>query len=247
MLAKYEIIKEDIIQMIEEKKFKPGDKIYSEGELKKLYNVSSTTVVRALQDLVLSGYLIRKQGEGTYVRKSFKHRRAFFDEGSPIIEEFKTKSSEKKIVESKKILFVKEIEDKEISEKLKVRANETLVQFCRVSYVNDTPWQFQNSYIPKKYLKNFDYNNLNENDRFSDELNRALGINLMTLPMKQKIQVEFPVSLKIVCEVLNIDENTPIYRSERITYYPTQIPFEFVRNYIHYKFYSIEIQTEDNV
>ena len=120
MLAKYEIIKQDIIQMIEEKKFKPGDKIYSEGELKKIYNVSSTTVVRALQDLVLSGYLIRKQGEGTYVRKSFKHRRAFFDEGSPIIEEFKNEYNEKKIIESKKILIVKEIEDAEIAEKLKV-------------------------------------------------------------------------------------------------------------------------------
>lgn len=247
MIAKYEVIKQDIIQMIEEKKFKPGDKIYSEGELKKLYNVSSTTVVRALQDLVLSGYLIRKQGEGTYVRKSFKHRRAFFDEGSPIIEEVKNKYSEKRIVESKKILFVKEIEDKEIAEKLKVRANEVLVQFCRVSYVNDTPWQIQNSYIPKKYLKSFDYNNLKESDRFSDELNNALGINLMTLPMKQKIKVEFPILNKDVCEALNIDKNTPVYNSERITYYPAQIPFEFSRSYLHYKFYSIEIQTEDNV
>lgn len=247
MIAKYELIKQDIIQMIEEKKFKPGDKIYSEGELKKLYNVSSTTVVRALQDLVLSGYLIRKQGEGTYVRKSFKHRRAFFDEGSPIIEEVKNKYSEKRIVESKKILFVKEIEDKEIAEKLKVRANEVLVQFCRVSYVNDTRWQIQNSYIPKKYLKSFDYNNLKESDRFSDELNNALGINLMTLPMKQKIKVEFPILNKDVCEALNIDENTPVYNSERITYYPAQIPFEFSRSYLHYKFYSIEIQTEDNV
>lgn len=247
MLAKYEIIKQDIIQMIEEKKFKPGDKIYSEGELKKIYNVSSTTVVRALQDLVLSGYLIRKQGEGTYVRKSFKHRRAFFDEGSPIIEEFKNEYNEKKIVESKKILIVEEIEDAEISEKLKVRTNETLVKFCRVSYVNNTPWQVQNSYIPKKYLKKFDYNNLNENDRVSDEIKKALDINLMTLPMKQKIQVEFPISLKSVCDVLKINENTPLYKLERITYYPAQIPFEFIRSYIHYKFYSIEIQTEDNV
>ena len=237
MLAKYEIIKQDIIQMIEEKKFKPGDKIYSEGELKKIYNVSSTTVVRALQDLVLSGYLIRKQGEGTYVRKSFKHRRAFFDEGSPIIEEFKNEYNEKKIIESKKILIVKEIEDAEIAEKLKVRA----------SYVNDTPWQVQNSYIPKKYLKKFDYNNLNENDRVSDEIKKALDINLMTLPMKQKIQVEFPISLKSLCDVLKVDENTPLYKLERITYYPAQIPFEFIRSYIHYKFYSIEIQTEDNV
>lgn len=247
MIAKYEVIKQDIIQMIEEKKFKPGDKIYSEGELKKLYNVSSTTVVRALQDLVLSGYLIRKQGEGTYVRKSFKHRRAFFDEGSPIIEEFKSKYSEKEIVESKKIISVKEIEDKEIAEKLKVRNNEVLVEVCRVSYVNDTPWQIQNSYVPKKYLKNFDYNNLKENDRFSDELNKALGINLMTLPMKQKIEVEFPIKDKSVAEALKLSEDTPVYKSDRITYYPAQIPFEFARHYINYKFYSIEIQTEDNV
>ncbi|TGY42382.1 GntR family transcriptional regulator [Clostridium sartagoforme] len=247
MIAKYEIIKQDIIQMIEEKKFKPGDKIYSEGELKKLYNVSSTTVVRALQDLVLSGYLIRKQGEGTYVRKAFKHRRAFFDEGSPIIEEFKQQYSENRIVESKKMLFVKEIEDKEIAEKLKVRSNEVLVHFCRVSYINDKPWQFQNSYIPKKYLKKFDYSNLNEKDRLSDELNKTLGINLMTLPMKQKIEVEFPVLEKDVREAIAIDENTPVYKSERITYYPAQIPFEFSRSYLHYKFYSIEIQTEDNV
>ena len=141
MIAKYEIIKQDIIQMIEEKKFKPGDKIYSEGELKKLYNVSSTTVVRALQDLVLSGYLIRKQGEGTYVRKNFKHRRAFFDEGSPIIEEVKNKYSEQSIVESKKMLLVRELEDKEIAAKLNVKSNEILVHFCRVSFINDTPWQ----------------------------------------------------------------------------------------------------------
>ncbi|WP_195988187.1 GntR family transcriptional regulator [Clostridium sp. D53t1_180928_C8] len=247
MIAKYEIIKQDIIQMIEDKKFKPGDKIYSEGELKKIYNVSSTTVVRALQDLVLSGYLIRKQGEGTYVRKTFKHRRAFFDEGSPIIEEVKSKYSKAAIVEKKKILYVKEIEDKEIAGKLQLRGNETLVQFCRISYVNDTPWQVQNSYIPKKYLKNFYYNNLKENDRFSDEVNKALGINLMTLPIKQKIEVEFPISSEEVCKELNVSENIPVYKVERITYYPSQTPFEFARNYIHYKFYSVEIQTEDNV
>ncbi len=247
MIAKYEIIKQDIIKMIEEKKFKPGDKIYSEGELKKLYNVSSTTVVRALQDLVLSGYLIRKQGEGTYVRKTFKRKRAFFDEGSPIIEEVKNKNSNEVIVESKKILYIKEIEDNEIAEKLQVRGNETLVHFCRVSYVNDTPWIIQNSYIPKKYIKDFYYNNLKENDRFSDELNKALGINLITLPIKQKIEVEFPISVEEVCRELNIDENIPVYKMQRISYYPAQVPFVFEINYIHYKFYSMEIQTEDNV
>lgn len=247
MVAKYEIIKQDIIQMIEDKKFKPGDKIYSEGELKKIYNVSSTTAVRALQDLVLSGYLIRKQGEGTFVRKSFKHRRAFFDEGSPIIEEIKSKYSKEKIVETKRLLYVKEIQNEEIAKKLNVIQNETLVEFCRVSYVNDTAWLLRYSYIPKKYLKNINYNGMKENDRISDLLNKELGINLIILPMKQSVQVEFPISEDYVYENLNVDMNTPVYKLERVTYYPAQQPFEFSISYIHYKFYSIEIQTEDNV
>lgn len=244
MVSKYQIIKQDIIQMIEDKKFKPGDKIYSEGELKKIYNVSSTTVVKALQDLVLSGYLIRKQGEGTFVRKNFKHRRAFIDEGSPITQEFK---EQYKIVESKKLIYVKEIENPEIAKKLNVRSNDILVEFCRVGYVNDRPWHVQNSYIPKKYLKNFPYNELKESNRLSDELRKMFGINLMTLPMKKKIEIEFPIVEDKICEILKIDRNIPVYKSEGITYYPEKQPFEFVRNYIHYKFYSIEIQTEDNV
>ena len=81
---KYEVIKQDIIRMIEENEFKPGDKIYSEGELKKKYQVSNTTAVRALQDLVQGGYLIRRQGEGTFVRRNFKHRQVFVNESGPL-------------------------------------------------------------------------------------------------------------------------------------------------------------------
>lgn len=86
MQPKYEIIKQDIIKKINTGEFEPGKKIYSEGELKKIYDVSSTTVVRALQDLVLEGYLIRRQGEGTYVRRNLRHRKVYFDELGPLFE-----------------------------------------------------------------------------------------------------------------------------------------------------------------
>lgn len=247
MVAKYEVIKQDIIRMIENGEFKPGDKIYSEGELKKIYSVSSTTVVRALQDLVLEGYLIRKQGEGTYVRKNFKHRRAFFDEVSPIFGEIGERYSENKLVESKKMISIEEILDENISKKLKLPSFEFLIHFCRVSYVNGVPWQIQNSYIPKKYLKNFDYYSLGDNQRLSDELNRILNINLMTLTFKQKIQIEFPILDKNLAEILNVNLETPLYKIERISYYPAQVPFEYAKNYIHHKYYSVEIQTEGGV
>lgn len=63
MLPKYEIIKRDIIEKIESGEFSTGEKVYSEGDLKRKYNVSNTTVVKALNDLVNEGYLIRRQGE----------------------------------------------------------------------------------------------------------------------------------------------------------------------------------------
>ena len=80
VLPKYEIIKQNILKEIDEGKFKPGSKIYSEGDLKKIYQVSNTTVVKALNDLVAEGYLIRRQGEGTFVRKNMLHRKVSFSE-----------------------------------------------------------------------------------------------------------------------------------------------------------------------
>ncbi|HAP5358893.1 TPA: GntR family transcriptional regulator, partial [Enterococcus faecalis] len=56
MLPKYEIIKRDIIEKIESGEFSTGEKVYSEGDLKRKYNVSNTTVVKALNDLVNEGY-----------------------------------------------------------------------------------------------------------------------------------------------------------------------------------------------
>ena len=47
--------------------FAPGDALPSEEALGKLYDVSRITVRRALQDLTELGYILRRQGRGTYV------------------------------------------------------------------------------------------------------------------------------------------------------------------------------------
>ncbi|EFR86295.1 GntR family transcriptional regulator, partial [Listeria monocytogenes FSL F2-208] len=77
---KYAIIINDIKRLISDGTFKPGEKIYSEDELKKKYNVSNTTVVRALHELVRAGILARYQGKGTYVSKSIINEEVIFNE-----------------------------------------------------------------------------------------------------------------------------------------------------------------------
>ena len=42
--------------------FASGDKFYTEAELIAMYDVSSITVVRALNDLAKDGYIVRQQG-----------------------------------------------------------------------------------------------------------------------------------------------------------------------------------------
>lgn len=56
-----------IQEQITLKKFLPGQKMYSENELKDMFHVSRQTVRHAISILENEGVLVRKQGSGTYI------------------------------------------------------------------------------------------------------------------------------------------------------------------------------------
>jgi GntR family transcriptional regulator, arabinose operon transcriptional repressor len=64
--TKYTMVKEKITEWITSGKVKPGEKIYSENELVKMFGVSRHTVRLAVGDLVHDGWLYREQGAGTF-------------------------------------------------------------------------------------------------------------------------------------------------------------------------------------
>lgn len=69
----YEQIKQILKQQIRSKKLKEGDLIPSENELCEQYNVSSTTVRRALRELVDEGFIRRRPGIGSFVSSESKN------------------------------------------------------------------------------------------------------------------------------------------------------------------------------
>ena len=71
----YMRIKDDIKTDIKNGKYKKGDKIPTEPELSSAYDVSRITVRRAIEELSSEGYLIKKQGRGTFVSSPLLHRR----------------------------------------------------------------------------------------------------------------------------------------------------------------------------
>lgn len=67
-VPRYEKLKELLREKIIEDKLQVGDRFYSQNELMKKYNLSFSTVTRALNDLEHDGYLVREQGRGTFVK-----------------------------------------------------------------------------------------------------------------------------------------------------------------------------------
>lgn len=64
----YQQLKEELKQAIQNGIYPYGQKIPTEPELSEYYNVSRITVRRAVQELCEEGFLIKKQGKGTFVR-----------------------------------------------------------------------------------------------------------------------------------------------------------------------------------
>ncbi|MGV8026636.1 MAG: GntR family transcriptional regulator [Anaerolineaceae bacterium] len=67
-LPKYRQIEEDLKYRILLGEWKPGDRILSEEEFCKVYNVSRITVKKAISELELAGYLYQISGKGTFVK-----------------------------------------------------------------------------------------------------------------------------------------------------------------------------------
>jgi GntR family transcriptional regulator len=61
-----ETLREDISQGV----YEPGDALPTEHELMRRYDLSSTTVRRAVHDLVREGLIYRKAGKGTFVMRT---------------------------------------------------------------------------------------------------------------------------------------------------------------------------------
>lgn len=246
MLPKYERIKQDIISLIETGEFKPGNKIYSEGDLKKRYSVSNTTVVKALNDLVSQGYLIRKQGEGTFVRRNLVHKRVLFTETSPTAMIKGTKEVMEKTVTS----IDKPFHDSTIAKQLNDKTGEkALIKIVQIALVNDQPWKIQNRYILAEKLDDIALDNLKNGGSLSEELH--LTKNMTDLPTKIDIStVLLTKDAEELSPIMELNENylkqvvMSLFDLRKITYDLKGKPIEYSQSFIFPEYYHIEIMVE---
>ena len=229
VIPKYEIIKQDILREIDEGKFKPGSKIYSEGDLKRIYNVSNTTVVKALNDLVAGGFLIRKQGEGTFVRKNMLHRKVSFTEKLKKVLNPK-KNSEK---------FCTDISIcNDLNIRTKFDTSDPLYEIVQKATIDETMWKIQKRYVQSSKLDEASVERIAKGGSVSKEL--ALEKNLVNMPMSMTIEFKELDTQ----EAEELQSHSLVVVKKTIVSNATKEVVEYSETFIHPNFYEIEIAAE---
>ncbi|QQP69685.1 GntR family transcriptional regulator [Carnobacterium sp. CS13] len=230
-IPKYQQIKNDLLKKIEVGEFEHGDRFYSEAELVKLYNVSSITVIRAIQELASEGYLVRYQGKGTYVSRSRKRKLVEFSD----IEVFAGKT------ETVEVLSIEEENDANMRKELRLLKNETYYKITRVRKVDGDPFLLHFSYIPSQFIKK-DIPNLAYYDSIYNRFKSDFNIRMYDQESKETNEIFFPTE-KDLAAILLMKENEPTVRQDKKTILQDGTVAEVVVSYKKWNYYKIELST----
>lgn len=142
----YQQMMEDIKAAIEEGKYTAEEKIPSESELSEYYNVSRITVRRAVEELCQEGYLVKKQGKGTYVgRQKLRRKLSRVDEAMSFSEMCRRNGQEPSVK-----CVGREVVPARADEVafLGLEADARLLAIRRVHYADGVPIELENNLFP---------------------------------------------------------------------------------------------------
>ena len=233
-IPKYQYIKDELKQKIISGQFENGDKFYTEAELIQMYDVSSITVVRALNDLANDGYIIRQQGKGTFVSRARKHKLVEFSD----VEVFPSQS------DHVTVLSIERGNDGAILDKLGLKSNQFYYRIERVRETNGVTYIYQQSYIPEQYV-NANYPNLEYYSSIYGRFKADYHIHMNDEPFEEINEIVFPTP-KHVAEKLGIDPQFPSVHQVKTTQLEStgQI-LEYVESYKRADFYKIKFIASD--
>ncbi|MEF3330703.1 GntR family transcriptional regulator [Oceanobacillus oncorhynchi subsp. incaldanensis] len=223
-------MKQSLLYKINNGKFLPGDKFYSEAELKREYNVSGITVIKALQELTQEGYLVRYQGKGTYVSKGKKAKVVRFSDQ----EKYQGKQ------ESVRVLNVEKMTDPRIAKELNINKEEAFYLIKRVRMIDDLPLLVQYSYVLSEFIKE-DIGELEAFSSIYEKIKHDFEINLFQADSTEITEICFPTPSE-ESKLLEIEGDKPTAFIRRYTYLLEKRVVEYIETYKRWEYFSNKIE-----
>lgn len=193
----YEILLNDI----NEGKYKETNKIPTELELAKIYNISRVTVRKAIQKLVDEQILIKKTGKGTFINKT-PYTALTYSGGS-----FTANCLKQNAVPSTTIISIEKVitNDPLLQELCYENTNE-IIKITRIRKVNDIPCIVEIDYFPTSF--DFLFYSLNEKVSILE-----LVANKTEMQAKKSIDFfDIEVDNKEYSKYLNVSSKKPLLK-----------------------------------
>lgn len=200
-------LKHELLGKISSKEWLPGQMIPSERELCETYEVSRMTVRTAINDLVQSGYLIRKQGKGTYVSvpsieytatSTFSLSQALKEKGAE--SKFYILNYEEKLADA----FFQEIFD--------LPYGESVISLTHLRTIDGRAYAVETAVVPEKYLHGASRDDI-DRDGLYPTMKKCSGV----FPVEADDNIEPAICPPEIAEIMELPKNTALFRITRYT------------------------------
>ena len=211
----YYQLKEQIRKDILNGGYKEGDLIPSERELSDQYSLSSTTIRRALNDLVQENFLERKAGKGTFVRlkKVKRDLRKVIGFTKNMQEMGLTPST---LVLSKKIVKANAY----ARLKLDLEKESEIVRLKRLRLANDIPMMLETRYIRTDLCPGI------ETEELDSSLWKVFEEKFGLKPNRHSQNMNIAVVSGHSANMLTLEEGTYVFLIKGVTYVRDNLPIE---------------------
>ncbi|MFC1504715.1 GntR family transcriptional regulator [Spirochaetota bacterium] len=205
-------LKDILKDLILKKRIKPEEKIPSENELSKAFDISRMTVREAIKELVKDNFLYVKKGEGTFVKSSVDTQMFISLDG------FSTEMSKRGFKVSSKILSVQKIDEfqlhREAYNALSADKTHPVVLVKRIRYLDNTPYAIESSYLPFHIGADLITRNFDSTFSIYSYLEREMNITLN----RAEHTIQPQLADDEVVKLIKIKSKSPVLFIKGITY-----------------------------
>lgn len=200
----YKQICDDIIQKINNRELKPGDRIPSEIELAAAYNVSRMTVRQALNDMLRERVLLRRRGYGTFVAEKMMERTFHPNVITGFFDEFSENGELVSVVVENTLVFP----PKSICTVMNLDERTLTVKLTRVRFLDGQPLVMDESYIDKSL-----WDRIRDTDFSRISLYAFLADILGEKPVSADLDIQAATASQTVAGYLKITQGAPILKA----------------------------------
>lgn len=226
----YEQLVDIITQQIKNNEYKVGDPIPSERKLCETYDMSRSTVRKAIEELEKRGYVERKYGSGTYISRQTVNTQ---------LSSFYSFSSEMKRLgynfKSPIIGFQITPCPEWVRHQLEIQPGQDVFQIKRLRVVNDEPMIVETSYVPVSYCPTLSAGIIEDKGLYN-------ALTLLSDIVINAAQETFEAVIpnNEVRHLLSITTQAPILRLDRLAYAEGRI-IEYCESFVRGDRYKYSI------